>query len=652
VSFAAKTGISSLLQRLVLDRMADKVNPYRRWLGLAQAQPDFFQLLGIERGERRPEAIRAAAEARLEFLKSFPDEAGKPDRKQLSEEIKLAFKTLTQPDQREEYLKKSPAGSTSPAPLAMPIAVSLARPTTPPAIPSVQPLASVALATPVRSPEPETAGDPIAAMAQLGVQGKSTKSRRSKSWLVPAVSLGLFLGGPVVVLAIIWFNSNRDRIAEVDSGVKETGSKSQADKVREKPAASTASPFKGLLKQAAEPQRTEKAAGVETGANEQISAAQPEDDPKDTNNAVLSSSENPDTNSPAEQITSNSNYATPAVAEVFRSVWVDLELRNEDVARRRVVIEKGLLASPGETPQLTAAEEAIGLSEGFWKQVVSSCRTLKTGEIRFGDDIAMFVESTDQFVVLKLKGVLVKVQLAYLPKSVAIELAERGTINDIPSWRLQKSVALMLEPLDAGKNEQAIRELLSESARDGHGISNLEWLLQRRLDEATFASRRQPPDEVPREVAIKKLNEKIPDKQLAQNNIAGRNVVIQQLQAHVRQEQDADIRFVALERARKQTIKKADVVQCRQFVVQLGAEFEIDLEGLWLQSLEEMTDFVQTPQQAEMVCEAMIAGYGFGWPNFEAGSASEQKLSSAEDLARKYDLKMTLDRIRYLTGQK
>ncbi|MFM7561970.1 MAG: hypothetical protein ACKO81_02930, partial [Planctomycetota bacterium] len=105
MSFAAKTGITSLLQRLVLDRMADKVNPYRRWLGLAQAQPDFFQLLGIERGERRPEAIRAAAEARLEFLKSFPDEAGKPERKQLSEEIKLAFKTLTQPDQREEYLK-------------------------------------------------------------------------------------------------------------------------------------------------------------------------------------------------------------------------------------------------------------------------------------------------------------------------------------------------------------------------------------------------------------------------------------------------------------------------------------------------------------------------------------------------------------------
>jgi hypothetical protein len=333
-------------------------------------------------------------------------------------------------------------------------------------------------------------------------------------------------------------------------------------------------------------------------------------------------------------------------------VWIDLGLRNEDVARRRVVIEKGLLASLSETQQLVAAEEAIGLSEGFWKQVVSSCRMLKTGEIRFGDDIAMFVESTDQFVVLKLKGILVKVHLAYLPKSVAIELAERGKINDIPSWRLQKSVALMLSSVEAAKNEQAIRDLLGESARDGHEISNLEWLLQRRLEEVTPSSRRPPPDDAAKAAAITKLNEKIPDKQIAQNNMAGRNVIIQQLQAHVREEQDADVRFVALERARKQTVKKADLVLCRQFLERLGAEFEIDLEKLWLESLEEMTDYVQSPQQAEVVCEAMVAAYGFGWPSFEAGSASEQKLSSAEELARKYELKMTLDRIHYLTGQK
>jgi hypothetical protein len=632
--------------------MAEKVNPYRRWLGLAQAQPDFFQLLGIERGERRPEAIRAAAEARLEFLKSFPDEAGKPERKQLSEEIKLAFKTLTQPDQREEYLRKTLTGSNSAVPLAMPSAVSLAKPSTPPAIPSAQPLAGVPLATAVKSPESEATADPLAAVAQLGAQGKLKNSRRAKSWLVPALSLALFLGGPLVVLAIVWFNSNQDRIAQVDSGSKEVGAKAQAEKVREKPSASAASPFKGLLKEAPKPQQGEKTSEVATVSTEQPSSVQPEGNPKDGNNAVVSSGTNPNANSPAEVMASNSNYATPAVAEVFRGVWVDLGLRNEDAARRRVVIEKGLLASPGETQQLVAAEEAIGLSEGFWKQVVSSCRTLKTGEIRFGDDIAMFVESTDQFVVLKLKGVLVKVQLAYLPKSVAIELAERGKINDIPSWRLQKSVVLMSQPVEAAKNQQAIRDLLGESARDGHETSNLEWLLQRRLEEATPSSRRQPPDEAAKAAAIKKLNEKIPDKQLAQNNMAGRNVVIQQLQAHIRQEQEADIRFVAMERARKQTIKKADLVQCRQFVEQLGSEFEIDLEGLWLQSLEEMTDHVQSPQQAEVVCEAMIAAYGFGWPSFEAGSASEQKLSSAEELARKYELKMTVDRIRYLTGQK
>ncbi len=631
--------------------MADKVNPYRRWLGLAQAQPDFFQLLGIERGECRPEAIRAAAEARLEFLKSFPDEAGKPERKQLSEEVKAAFKTLSQTDQREEYLRTSQAAANPAAPLALPIAVSLAKPSNPPATASVQPLANVPLATPVKSPVPETVTDPLVAVAQLGSQGKLKNSRRSKSWLVPALSLALFLGGPLVVLAIIWFNSNQDRIAQAESEFKEAGPKSQAEKVKEKPAASAESPFKGLLKESAESRRIDKTSEVGAVSSGKTSSGGPEDNPKNENVAV-SSGMNPETTPPVEEMASNSNYATPAVAEVFRGVWIDLGLRNEDVARRRVVIEKGLLASLGETQQLVAAEKAIGLSEGFWKQVVSSCRMLKTGEIRFGDDIAMFVESTDQFVVLKLKGILVKVQLAYLPKLVAIELAERGKINDIPSWRLQKSVALMLSPVEATKNEQAIRDLLSESARDGHEISNLEWLLQRRLEEATPSSRRPPPDEAAKAAAIKKLNEKIPDKQLAQNNMAGRNVIIQQLQAHVRQEQDADVRFVALDRARKQTVKKADLLLCRQVLERLGAEFEIDLEKLWLESLEEMTDYVQSPQQAEVVCEAMLAAYGFGWPSFEAGSASEQKLSSAEELARKYELKMTLDRIHYLTGQK
>jgi hypothetical protein len=414
------------------------------------------------------------------------------------------------------------------------------------------------------------------------------------------------------------------------------------------------SPFKGLLKEASDAERelkgkTNEAAADESGKPTLTDKAELVNVDKEF---VEGSAMNPESTPASGQLVVSDGFASPQVAEVIRGVWVDLGLRNEDVARRRVVIEKGLLAGPGETQQLAAVEEAIGLAESFWKQVVSSCRMLKTGEIRFGDETAMFIESTDQFVVLKLKGILVRAHLVYLPKSVAIELAERGKIEDVPRWRLQKSVALMLDATQAVESQQLIRELLSESAKDGHDTANLEWLLERRVEQAKTRTRQKSPDTESLAVAVKALSERIPDKQLAQNNMAGRNLVIQQLQTLIRDEPEANIRFAALERARKHAIKKGDLIICRQLLVRQDAEFEIDLDELWREAVEQMTDHMQSPQQAELLCEAMIAAHGFGWPIFEAGVSTEQKLSSAEDLARKHELKMTLDRIHYLTGQK
>ncbi|MFN9877605.1 MAG: hypothetical protein ACK557_03925, partial [Planctomycetota bacterium] len=113
--------------------MAETVSPHRRWLGLAQPQPDYYQLLGVDRTEQQSEVLRSAAEARLGLLKSFRDPEGLGERKALAEEIKLAFATLANPAKRAEYDRRtndaaSRGKPSAPPPLAIPVAVPIAQP--------------------------------------------------------------------------------------------------------------------------------------------------------------------------------------------------------------------------------------------------------------------------------------------------------------------------------------------------------------------------------------------------------------------------------------------------------------------------------------------------------------------------------------------
>lgn len=635
--------------------MSDQVTSFRRWLGLSQQQPDYFQLLGVERSEQRPAELRAAAEARLALLKSFQDPEGHIVRKTLAEQIKLAFQTLSQPEKRREYensLGINPAALVSGViPLALPVATP------------VKPLASAiesgslpAANVRVAKPADLTQGDSLAALSQLDSKRKRRAAARPRSKLVPLLGLLLFLGGPLAVIGVVWLNSGAGRASKTLADSSAQGGK--------KPAMTSAEAAPAVNPQSDRNQVTAESR-ADPGREPAPAPTPAESDDSTTSEQNPPASGDGESMSPAEPtvpdgVASNElgakalgrDYSSPKVKEACREIWNELRFRNLNQARTRLLVLKGTLTKPEEAAQLAALEEAIERAERFWQQIIKSCAEIRSGEIRFGDESAAFVESTDQFLILKLKGVIVRANWVFLPKDIAIGIAEQGSIADLPRWRLEKVTALLFDASDAAKNEPAIRDWLSQSAEDGHNTVALEWLLDRRLSDRTLAKPPAAPQESELKPALKKLAEKMPQKQLAQNNLAGRNAAIQELLEFTRKETDPLLRYVALERLREHAIRKADLALCRQVLESQASLYNVDVDAAMLDAANQMIAYSQSELQAELVCEAILLGSGVGWPTFTRGTIAPRKLIKAEELARKQDLRQTLERIRYLTTEK
>jgi hypothetical protein len=616
--------------------MTDKVSPHRRWLGLAQAQPDLFQLLGVERSERQPEVFRAAAEARLGLLKSFRDAEGLSERKALAEEIKLAFATLSNPSKREEYEQKfgpqasPPANSTTPPPLAIPLAVPIALPNPTTSTPPLAPNPMVQAQT-----EPK---DPLAAVAALESKQRRRKPSKSRAWVLTTLGLFLFLGGPLLIIGIIWFNS-QDRLIAQQSVEKKRPSSEQP--LVNKP--SLAGPFAGLTPQPREEDRS--TSPEEPASNDDSAVPVPSGSPEQPDSA-----ERPDMSRPPE--TSDfADFASPSIRELNRVIWNDLRYRDSETAKKRLQLAKGVLTSASEQAQLTALEEVVGHLDRYWKQLVQSSARMRTGEIKWGDESAGFIESTDQYVLVKLKGIGLKVLWEYVRPDIAVQLAEQGPIADIPAWRLAKASALMLDTQTAREQEPLIRQWLDESAADGHEIANLEWVLSQRVARSPGVLKMPAPSGELLESAKRSLREVLPEKNIAANNVAGRKAVIDQLLAEAARQADPAVKFVALERARDHAIRLVDIPLCRELLESLATAFEIDVESKMLDSVSEMAAFVQTEVQAERVCEAILISSGVSLTELTKGAVEPKVLRTAEELARKQGLKQMLDRIHYLTGR-
>ena len=84
--------------------MSDQTNPFQRWLGIDDSNPDYFRILDINRDVADRSEIKAAAlDAMRKIGEELPHENVK-SWKLVRNEIKLAFKCLSDPRTREAYL--------------------------------------------------------------------------------------------------------------------------------------------------------------------------------------------------------------------------------------------------------------------------------------------------------------------------------------------------------------------------------------------------------------------------------------------------------------------------------------------------------------------------------------------------------------------
>lgn len=80
-------------------------DPYEKWLGIPKDQRpvDYFQLLGLDPKEKDPQAIRAAAQRRMDLLSNHKEGAHAQAGTRLLKEIRQAQTILLAPAQRKAY---------------------------------------------------------------------------------------------------------------------------------------------------------------------------------------------------------------------------------------------------------------------------------------------------------------------------------------------------------------------------------------------------------------------------------------------------------------------------------------------------------------------------------------------------------------------
>ena len=82
------------------------MNPYKQWLGIAtDGHPDHFQLLGLSRGEQDLDTIKASAEFQLRKIKKHQSGEHEATAQQLADRIKKAYRIVSNPDLRQDYLE-------------------------------------------------------------------------------------------------------------------------------------------------------------------------------------------------------------------------------------------------------------------------------------------------------------------------------------------------------------------------------------------------------------------------------------------------------------------------------------------------------------------------------------------------------------------
>ena len=121
--------------------------------------------------------------------------------------------------------------------------------------------------------------------------------------------------------------------------------------------------------------------------------------------------------------------------------------------------------------------------DGFWNQVKKSASSIPGGsEIVVGTQKAGFVESKPQSVILRRMGSNIEYNYSFCPPGLAMAIAERGAIEDIPTWNLQKAAFCSIDQLCGADHSRMIDEFVAVAQEAGHNCGDILRLSPLDLD--------------------------------------------------------------------------------------------------------------------------------------------------------------------------
>lgn len=138
-------------------------------------------------------------------------------------------------------------------------------------------------------------------------------------------------------------------------------------------------------------------------------------------------------------------------------------------------------ASEEVAEELRVLNDAIGetsmrLGE-FWQQFRKSCAENR-GDIEIDERVVGFVEATQEFLILRIAGSNRPYEYRFVPPGIMMATIDRNTIEDVPTFRLQKAAYLISRLDDRPDLVDEINDLLDASEDDGHDVENLRLVAQ------------------------------------------------------------------------------------------------------------------------------------------------------------------------------
>ena len=133
-----------------------------------------------------------------------------------------------------------------------------------------------------------------------------------------------------------------------------------------------------------------------------------------------------------------------------------------------------------------AINETTSQLSKFWHQVRNSALETIGGSLTSDGKTVGFVEAGQSGIVLKIAGTNRNYEYQFIPPALIPIIADQGTIDDIPTYRLQKAAFLISNLKRTPGLQREIETLLSLSENDGHDVFHLRLMAE--LDFWNFST--------------------------------------------------------------------------------------------------------------------------------------------------------------------